>query len=97
VRTADIIGIIEGAMARIQRDAAPAQDAASQTLEKQRGIFDDLERAIEDVVDDVHIRRKLVRRIDEANDAVWILPRIIDSIYSREDFQDLRVLVTDCG
>jgi hypothetical protein len=95
VRTADIIEIIEGAMARIQRDAAPTQHAASETLEKQRGVFDDLQRAIEDVIADVHIRRKLIRHIDDANDAVWPLPQIIDSIYCREDFQDLRVLVTD--
>jgi hypothetical protein len=92
VRTAEIIEFIESAMARIKRDAAPTQDAASHALEKQRRIFDDLERAIEDAVDDVHTRRKIIRHIDEANDAVWSLPQIIASDYAREDFRDLRVL-----
>ncbi len=82
-------------MDRIRREARPAQDDVSRMLEQQRRNLRRLELALEDAVDDVHVRRTLVRLVDDAEEAVRELPRIVDSVYGDGDFHELRILVTD--
>lgn len=97
MRNADIIAIPESTMACVLREAVPPGDAAREAVEAQQKILDDLKRVLEDAVDDALVRRMLLRHVDAANDAGWILPYLVDGIYSdtREDIRSLRALVTD--